>query len=358
MLNAEGPGCVGRAAAGPEEWVSPGLDLLVSSCSGFSDSGTGGQGRQHQAGLGSRWGGAAPSLHQPQDPRGRCEGRGVTCPLSAHPQAGQGPGQGTDGQQGHPVLGRALDPCWVSASWGPAGSSASFSGLCLTHSGALGGVRVLGSAGPTVLGQPGRRRGREASPRWKWLAGVICLLQWGGWGLVPSGSQGCVPLSREGRPFSWWPAHLLWAVFPSCSLTPARPGAQMNSQAKGVRRARAPARGVGVGSRAVLRSPGLCLVFRPCTGEPAVLPAGLTGVGSAGVPCGCHPGVLSELRKSGQGAQGQPGVLACDKVGWCWGELSVLKPSKDSERGRGAGGGLLGQGWYPCRRRGALVIAH
>lgn len=54
MLNAEGPGCVGRAAAGPEEWVSPGLDLLVSSCSGFSDSGTGGQGRQHQAGLGSR----------------------------------------------------------------------------------------------------------------------------------------------------------------------------------------------------------------------------------------------------------------------------------------------------------------
>lgn len=50
MLNAEGPGCVGRAAAGPEEWVSPGLDLLVSSCSGFSDSGTGGQGRQHQIG--------------------------------------------------------------------------------------------------------------------------------------------------------------------------------------------------------------------------------------------------------------------------------------------------------------------
>lgn len=204
-----------------------------------------------------------PSLHQPQDPRGCCEGRGVTCPLSAHPQAGQGPGQGTDGQQGHPVLGRALDPCWVSASWGPAGSSASFSGLCLTHSGALGGVRVLGSSGPAVLGQPGRRRGSEASPRWKWLAGVICLLQWGGRGLVPSGSQGCVPLSREGRPFSWWPAHLLWAVFPSCSLTPARPGAQMNSQAKGVRRARVPARGVGVGSRAVLRSPGLCLVFWP-----------------------------------------------------------------------------------------------
>lgn len=31
-----------------------------------------------------------------------------------------------------------------------------------------------------------------------------------------------------------------------------------------------------------------------------------------GVPWGCHPGVLSELRKSGQGAQGQPGVLGCD----------------------------------------------
>ena len=41
---------------------------------------------------------------------------------------------------------------------------ASFSGLCLTRSGALGGVQVLGSAGPAVLGQPGCRRGREASP--------------------------------------------------------------------------------------------------------------------------------------------------------------------------------------------------
>lgn len=161
-----GVGLSGSGPRGKASWFQAAVVFL-----------TGGQGHQHQAGLGSRWGGAAPSLHQPQDPRGRCEGRGVTCPLSAHPQAGQGPGQGTDGQQGHPVLGRALDPCWVSASWVPAGSSASFSGLCLTHSGALGGVRVLGSAGPTVLGQPGRRRGREASPRWKWLAGVICLLQ-------------------------------------------------------------------------------------------------------------------------------------------------------------------------------------
>ena len=204
-----------------------------------------------------------PSLHRPWGPRGLCEGRGASSVLSAHPQAGQGPGQGTDGQQGHPVVGRALDPSWVFASWGPAGSSASFSGLCLARSGALGGVQVLGSAGPAVLGQPGRSRGREASPRWKWLAGVICLLQWGGRGLEPIGSQGCVPLYTEGRPFSWWPAHLLWAVFPSCSLTPAHPGARMNSQAKGVRGALVPARGIGVGSRAVLRSPGLCLFFWP-----------------------------------------------------------------------------------------------
>ena len=119
---------------------------------------------------------------------------------------------------------------------------------------ALRGPQCWGSLGAGVAGRP---------RRWKWLAGIICLLQWGDWGLVPSGSQGCVPLSTEGRPFSWWPAHLLWAVFPSCSLTPARPGAQMNSQARGVRRALVPARGVGVGSRAVLRSPGLCLFFWP-----------------------------------------------------------------------------------------------
>lgn len=159
---------------------------------------------------------------------------------------GQGPGQGPDSQQGHSVVGRALDPCWVSASWGPAGSSASFSGLCLTRSGALWGVRVLGSAG-----QRGHRRGREASPRWKWLAGVVCLLHRGGRSQVPSGSQGCVPLSTEGWPFSWWPAHLLWAVFLSCSLTPSRPGAQMNSQARGVE-SPVPARGVGMGRAAGL----------------------------------------------------------------------------------------------------------
>ena len=52
-----------------------------------------------------------PSWHWPRDPRGLCEGRGASSVLSAHPQAAQGPGQRTDGQQGHPVVGRALDPC-------------------------------------------------------------------------------------------------------------------------------------------------------------------------------------------------------------------------------------------------------
>ena len=133
------------------------------------------------------------SLHWPQDPRGRCEGRDKSPVFSQHVLGwGRGLGRGQTVSRAT-LVGRALDPCWVSASWGPAGSSPSFSGLCLTHSGAFWGVRVLGSAG-----QPGHRRGREVSPRWKWLAGVICLLHQGGLSQVPGGSQGCVPLSTEG----------------------------------------------------------------------------------------------------------------------------------------------------------------
>ena len=69
------------------------------------------------------------------------------------------------------------------------------------------------------------------------------------------------------------------------------------------------------------------------------LPVNLCSFGRAlgkvlSTPRKIHPGVLSELRKSGQSAQGQPGVLACDKVGWCRGKLSVLKPSKEQEGGR------------------------
>ena len=116
--------------------------------------------------------------------------------------------------------------------------------------------------------------------------------------------SGLCPLVHRGVPFPLWAARLLWAVFLSGSLTPSRPGAQMYSRAEAVERSPGCSRSRR-GQQGRSEAPRLCPSILPAV-RPQVWP----GVGRGG-PWGCHRGVLSELRRSGQGAQGQPGVLAC-----------------------------------------------
>lgn len=124
----------------------------------------------------------------------------------------------------------------VSASWGPAGKLSQLLRALSDPLRGLGGVRVLGSAGPTVLGQPEAEAsaGGLAKVESSWQVSSA-FLQWEAGAWYPVAVRAVFPCPERGGRFLV-ACPLLWAVFPSCSLTPAQARGWMNS-GEGVRKA-------------------------------------------------------------------------------------------------------------------------
>lgn len=122
---------------------------------------------------------------------------------------------------------------------------------------------LVGRAGAGLCGAAGAQAWQGGLAEVE-VAGRCCLpsasgrpepgIQW---------QSGLCSLVHRGVPFSWWPAHLLWAVFLSWSLTPSRPGAQMHSQAKGVEKSAGSCSRSRGGRQRCSEPPRQCPFFRP-----------------------------------------------------------------------------------------------